>query len=59
MPAVKAAEEFDENLDIDDNLGDDLVPTTLATSRKINDIKGKFWFKTLLDHGGSHVMIQA
>ena len=37
----------------------DLIPTTLAVAKKINEVQGKFLFRSLLDHGGSHVMIQA
>ena len=36
----------------------DLIPTTLATSTKINDQKGKYWLQSLLDHVGSHVRIR-
>lgn len=34
-----------------------LLPITLAIAKQINDIKGQFLFKSLLDHGGSHVLV--
>ena len=35
-----------------------LLPTTLAVAKKINDHSRNYLFCSLLDHGGSHVVIQ-
>jgi hypothetical protein len=35
-----------------------MVQSTIAISKQINDIKGRFIYKALLDHGGSHVIIK-
>ena len=40
--------------DVDQSL---LAPSTLAIARKLNDSHGRFLFKSLLDHGGSHVLV--
>ena len=45
-------------IDIEDDHLSDLIPTTLAVSKQINEVKGHFVFKTLLNHRGSHVLIQ-
>ena len=34
-----------------------LAPNTLTIAKKVNDTSGRFLFKSLLDHGGSHVLI--
>jgi hypothetical protein len=34
-----------------------MVPSTLAIAKQVNDFKGHFLFKSLLDPGGSHIMI--
>ena len=34
-----------------------MIPSTVATAKKINDQTGKYLFKCLLDPGGSHVMV--
>jgi len=46
-------------MDIKDDVeNQDLVPTTLAIARNINEHQGQYLFKSLLDHNGSHTMIQ-
>jgi hypothetical protein len=49
---------LDDTLEINIHSTQDLLPTTLAVANQVNNQKGKFMSKTLLDHGGSHVMIQ-
>jgi len=34
-----------------------MIPTTLTIAKRINDVSGQFLFKSLLDPGGSHVLI--
>lgn len=48
----------EDNIDINELYSNDLIPTTLATAKAINEINGRYVFRSLLDHGGSHVMIQ-
>jgi len=36
----------------------DYVPSTLAIVKQINSTKGNFLLKSLLDHGGSHVLVR-
>ena len=60
-------EEFEEPL-TDDTPADlpalvplpevDYVPSTLAVSKGVNDKKGHYLLKALLDHGGSHVLVK-
>ena len=61
-PQLESNESDDDNeIEINDNNNinsHDLIPTTLATATQINNKLGKYWFKSLLDHGGSHVMIE-
>ena len=46
-----------DNMEISETYTEDLIPTTLATAKQINSIQGRFVFRSLLDHGESHVMV--
>jgi hypothetical protein len=34
-----------------------MVPTTLSVAKKVNNLEGKYYFKSLFDSGGTSVMI--
>jgi hypothetical protein len=62
-------EEMEEGIEINDpnnasmNKLDEIkrmsmTPSTLAIVKRINNSKGQFIYKLLLDHGGSHVLIK-
>ena len=56
---IPRQEEPEDAIQINETPTLDLLPITLAVSNQVNNKKGKYFYKSLLDHGGSHVMIQA
>ncbi len=46
------------DLELTNTYHEDLIPTILATAKQVNEVTGRFVFCSLLDHGGSHVMMQ-
>ncbi len=48
----------EEALEETDTYLQDLIPTTLATAKQINEVHGRLIFCSLLNHGGSRVILQ-
>ena len=59
LPDLIPRETAPDEIEIENHPSPDLLPITLAVSDQVNNKKGKYFYKSLLDHGGSHVMIQA